>query len=106
MRTSEEQLREILKRSDNVQREYKLKKRITFDAALAVICAVFMVFVSVNSPTQGEIDSFMAERHYGSLILFQNMSLVIIGVLAFVLGIVVTLLSIHIRDYKRGQDKR
>ncbi len=105
MKSSEEQFREVLKRSDKLKNEYKLKKRIVCDAALTVICAVLMVFVSVNRPTQGDINSFMSERNYGSLVLFQNMSLVIIGVLAFALGIVVTLLSIHIRDYKRGKDK-
>ena len=106
MRTIEQQLQEILRRAEITREKQALKKSVMMDAASVLICLLLLVGASVSLPRMAEISEPDISRYYGSLILHSTaIGYVVIGVLAFALGICVTLLCLHWRALnQKGRD--
>lgn len=102
MRTTDDQLREILKRSDQIsQRRDIFRKAVTSTASLFV-CIGLLLLTAAYLPavSQAGADVGTAEQ-YGSLILgTAHMGYVVIGVLAFMAGIFTALLARYWKKWK------
>ena len=84
---------EIMKRADGVRETRSMKKQIIGYSIAVAACLVLIIAVSAFLPKINETASANEAQHYGSLILATPyMGYVAIGVLAFGLGICVTLL--------------
>ena len=101
MRTTDEQLRIILKRSDRVAEKRKLRSRMLMDIASLCVCVVLMIVTAAFIPGTAPSPGGSIGDHYGSLILSTSyMGYVVIAVIAFAAGIFVTLLSQHYRRFR------
>ena len=99
MHSTSEQLQEILKRSDAIQRQRAVRSRIIAAAVGACACVALLIVTSLFIPLLSAAEAENEGAHYGSLLLTPaNMGYVVIGVLAFVLGIFVTLLCIYLKQ--------
>ena len=93
MRDTDAMMSEIMKRADRVREDRSMRNRIVGYSIAVAVCLVMMVAVSAFLPKITETASANEAQHYGSLILATPyMGYVAIGVLAFGLGICVTLL--------------
>ena len=100
---SEEQLSEILRRSDWLKRKRAAMKRILSYCSGIIICLICMILTAVYVPAVTEGAGSLSEMRYGSLILSTgNMGYVIIAFLAFILGILITLLCVHLRELNKS----
>lgn len=101
MRSTEEQLQEIVARS-NRMRAASHRRRAVRDALAAAACIALMVYVAYAIPSlDGVIEQPGAQ--YGSLIITgSSLGYVLIAALAFLLGIFVTLLALHLRNSRNG----
>lgn len=101
MRTTDEQIREILKRSGRIAEKRKLRSRVLADAVSLCACAVLMIITAAFIPETADTSAGSIGDHYGSLILSTSyVGYVVIGVVAFLAGVFVTLFSIHYRRLK------
>lgn len=107
MRNTEEQLREIMKRADRVVEKKASKKAVVSYALSAGVCVMLMVVAALCLPGLSSSGASQASGQYGSLLLNTSyMGFVVIGALAFLLGIFVTLLCLHIRKIKKKERDR
>lgn len=104
MRNTEEQLREILERSRKIQNTRRFRRGIILNAASICACLVLIVSTALFLP--GTLDPASADTtSYGSLILSGPLlGYVVMGFLAFALGVCVTLLCYRIR-VREGKDQ-
>ncbi len=101
MRTTDEQLREILKRSDRIAEKRKLRSRMLTDVVSLCACVSLMIVTAAFLPGTAPSSASGSADHYGSLILStSHMGYVVIAVIAFIAGVFVTLLSQHYRRLK------
>ncbi len=101
MRNSDEMLSEIMRRAESVRTNRRRRNRVRIDLAGILLSVVLMVLVIRKLPTPGTLSPEIGEQHYGSLILSnQHIGFVMIGILAFALGVFVTLLCLHLRRGK------
>ena len=101
MKTIDEQLAEILRRSDGVKEKRALRRKITRDLVSLSFCAVLLLVTGLLIPRVEMTSSFGTAGSYGSLILgTADTGYVVIGVCAFLTGICVTILSQHYRKWK------
>ena len=107
MRSTDDQLREIMKRSELVK-EKKASKRATLSYALsACACIALLVVTALHMPGLSQAETSEAQGHYGSLMLNTSyMGYVVIGVIAFLLGICLTLLCTRIVDKRKKERDR
>ena len=107
MRNTDEQLREIALRAAGLKRERRSRRLIAAEALSVCVCAALLVAVSLLTPrVEGAAVSSGSTGHLGSLILTAPwLGYVIISVLAFLLGICVTLLCLHLRRRKESERK-
>ena len=104
MRNTDEQLKEILKRSEGLKYRKALRKRLAGELISMAAVVLMIISAGIYSPKVMDMTAGTGEVRYGSLILSaSHMTLVVIGVLAFVLGIVFTLFCIHLREYNRNR---
>ena len=104
MRSTDEQFQEILKRSDKFRERHSSRKAIITWSVAAAACAVLLVFAASLIPALSAGSSEAGFTHYGSLILDTSyMGYVVIGVLAFLLGVCVTLLCLRIRKKQKKE---
>lgn len=107
MRTTEQQLREILSRAESVKARRAQKRRLAIDGAAAALCLVLLLAASASLPRLPDASAQGAAVQYGSLILASGaLPLVVIGVLAFALGVCVTLLCVHLRAMRERERER
>ena len=105
MRKSEEQLGEILKRSVMLKEKQKDSKKILLYGMGMTLCVFLMCLTAFIVPSVIESAGQTGAVRYGSLILSAgHMGYVIIALLAFILGILVTLFCYHIKEIRRKQD--
>ena len=104
MRSTDEHLQEIMKRSQSIKEKKSLKKMMIVEGISACACLI-LIIVSVSClPHITNGDNKASQVHYGSLILQTSyMGYVVVGVLAFILGVVVTLLSMHWKKMKQKE---
>lgn len=103
MRNTDEQLREILSRAEYIR---LLRRNRAAEIGAACLCAALIIALSLVIPlAKGELAE--PSGSYASLI--QNapeLGYVVIGVLAFALGVCFTLLCVHLAGKREGkQDK-
>lgn len=107
MRNTDDQLREIMIRADHViERKASQKAAISY-AVSACACLVLMIVTSLYIPGISTRGTALTHEQYGSLLMnTAYMGFVVIGVLAFILGVFVTLLCMQIRKMKKGGSDR
>lgn len=103
MRSENEQLREILRRTELVKERRGIRARLRASAAGVLACALLLCAVGASLPVLPAAQAGTGMQRYGSLLLFAPyMGYVVVGVLAFALGISVTLLCLF---YRRLHEK-
>lgn len=101
MKSTDVQFAEIMKRSEHVKEHRQLTHKIAADILVAVLLVAMMVGAGLSIPTLKTTAVEVTEQHYGSIFLVTPyLGYVIVGLLAFALGICVTILCIHIKKLK------
>ena len=102
MRSTDEQLREIGTRSARLKARSELRRPISMDILGVCACIVLLAIVAITLPTVDATPTAVEATDYASLVLTgPALGYVVIGVLAFILGICVALLSIHMRRWRK-----
>ena len=102
MKSTDEQMNEIMRRSESLKakksmNDYIIGFSIAIAACLALIVLVGASIVNISPETA---DNSVSQ--YGSLVISAPyMGYVVIGLLAFILGVLVTLLCRRIREFKQ-----
>ena len=106
MRSTDDQLREIMKRANFVAEKKASEKAALSYALSSCACIALLVVTSFYLKNLSSTVTSEAQGHYGSLMLSTSyMGYVVIGTLAFLLGVSVTMLSIHLRRMrKKGRE--
>ena len=107
MRSTDEQLQEILRRAETVKETRSLRKQLRASAMAACVCGVLLILVCLYLPRLSAIQKTPDFQRYGSLLLAAPyMGYVMVGVLAFALGVCITLLCIHWKALKQKEQER
>ncbi len=107
MRNTDDQLREIMKRADHVIERKDAQKTAISYAVSSFACFVLMIVTSLYIPGISSSGAVETHEQYGSLLMnTAYMGFVVIGVLAFILGVFVTLLCMQIRKIRKGESDR
>lgn len=107
MRSTDEQLREIMRRKDEVIEKQSIRRHLHACALAACACILLLVMTAVSLPkiTTDSLDH--ATRQYGSLLLAAPyMGYVVVGVLTFALGICVTLFCIRWKELEQKEREK
>ena len=103
MRTSEEQLMIIGSRARHLRSRRSARRAVTVGSLAVAARLALIVVVSFSLPQMPREVALSPQSSYGSLLLRGPASgYVLIGVLAFLLGVCVTLLCLHLRNRSRG----
>lgn len=103
MRSTDEQLAEIAKRATRMSAQAASRRRAALDALAAAACLILIAFVATTTPQLGAAPTGVSASQFGSLALTGGaVGYVLIGVLAFLLGVCITMLCIHLRNGRRG----
>ncbi len=108
MQSSELQLEEILRRADTLRRKKASRRAATLSAASVFVClALIVAAAALLGGLPAAVGEDSVQTAYGSLILSSaSLGYVVIGVLAFVLGVSVTLLCRALRAAKGKKNRR
>ena len=107
MRSTDEQLREIMKRADVVKEKRTIRKSLHMRAFSACVCAALLIVVSFYLPQLNTVQRENGMQRYGSLLLAAPyIGYVVVGILAFALGICVVLLCIRLKELKDKERER
>ena len=102
MRSTAEQLSEIQRRRDCLLKEQARKRKISVDLIAAAVCVFLMAVTAFYLPSAAEASDYEVQQQYGSVILnAPHLGYVVIGVLAFLLGVFLTLFCFHLRRRNR-----
>ena len=102
MKTTDEQMNEIMRRSESLKAKKSMNDYIIgFSIAIAACLAlIVLVGASIANISPETADNSLSQ--YGSLVISAPyMGYVVIGLLAFILGVLVTLLCRRIREFKQ-----
>ena len=106
MRSSDEQLREIMRRGDRIIEKQNMKKTILKDALVSGVCLALLIAFAVFVPDLAPVQTGGDAVQYGSLLLAAPyLGYVIVSLLAFTLGVSLTLLCIHWKKQKERERK-
>lgn len=101
MRSSEEQLSEIMKRSEKLVRLSAVRRYLMMDLTASCAVVFLIVFAGCLIPRVSSAAEKNGASNYGGLILSSPYTgYVVIGVLAFVFGVLITLLCLHLKDLR------
>ena len=102
MRDLDSQLNEIVERSDRLKIKKEYTKRIASTAIGSAVCLIIMVAVISMLPGSPNMSETGTMSDYGSMIIMTpSVGYVVVALLAFLLGILVTLLCKRIYDMKK-----
>ena len=102
MRSYNEELKEVMRRGAQWKEREELKRKVKAEAFSVCICAILFLTAVLHLPEVSQTEHTSAAYGYGSLILGTSfLGYVAVGFLAFVLGILITLLCLHLREMKR-----
>ncbi|MBQ6384684.1 MAG: hypothetical protein IJJ38_00750 [Lachnospiraceae bacterium] len=102
MRSYNEELKEVMRRGAQWKEHEELKRKVKAEAFSVCICVILFVTAVFYLPAVSQTEHTSASYGYGSLILDASfLGYVVVGLLAFVLGILITLLCLHLREMKR-----
>ena len=106
MRSTNDQLREIMRRAELVKEKRNVKKVIMMNAVASGLCVALLIAVAVYLPNLSPAQAGQIETRYGSLLLAAPyIGYVIVGLLAFALGVSITLLCIQWKKWKERDRK-
>ena len=106
MRSTDDQLREIMRRAELVKEKRNVKKVIMMNAVASGLCVALLSTVAVYLPNLSPAQAGQIETRYGSLLLAAPyIGYVIVGLLAFALGVSITLLCIQWKKWKERDRK-
>ena len=106
MRSTDDQLREIMRRAELVKEKRNVKKVIMMNAVASGLCVALLITVAVYLPNLSPAQAGQIETRYGSLLLAAPyIGYVIVGLLAFALGVSITLLCIQWKKWKERDRK-
>ena len=106
MHGTDEQLREIMRRAETVKERRSMRKRLLGSAAASGVCAALLIAVCFCLPQLAVMSWRTGIQQYGSLLLAAPyMGCVVVGVLAFALGVCVTLVCIHWRALRQREQE-
>jgi len=102
MKTTDEQMNEIMRRSESLKAKKSMNDYIIgFSIAIAA-CLALIVLVGASIAIISPETADNSVSQYGSLVISAPyMGYVVIGLLAFILGVLVTLLCRRIREFKQ-----
>lgn len=103
MRTSDMQFAEAMRRSEGVKERRAAVRKIAASAIVSALLIALIIGASFTVPMLNETRTEAGEQHLGSMYLVTPyLGYVIIGMLAFALGICATLLCVYIKKLKRN----
>ena len=104
MRDIKDQIREVNRRREIYADMKRLRRKIIGEIAAGLICAMLVITVVCNIPALERVSEQTPIKQYGSMILaVPTVGYVLIAILFFALGIVVTLLCQHYKKYKEKE---
>ena len=107
MRNTDEQLQEIMRRAEIVKEKRIIRKRIYASALASCVCVALLIAVCFCLPQLTVMSESSGMQHYGSLLLAAPYTgYVVVGVLAFALGVCITLLCIHWKALRQKERER
>lgn len=102
MRNIEDQLSEIMSRSDKIVKRKAAYKVITIYGTASVSCMLFIVIAVLNLPGIKESNATAENTTYGSLLMNTAYAgYVVVAFLALMMGVFLTLLAIRVRELHR-----
>ena len=107
MHSTDEQLKEIMRRAETVKETRSRKKQLRASALASGICAALLIAVCICLPQLTVMSENAGMQQYGSLLLAAPYTgYIVVGVFAFALGVRVTLLCIHWKALKQKEQDR
>ena len=107
MRNTDEQLKEILRRAEIVKEKRIIRKRLYASVLASCACVALLIAVCFCLPQLTVMSESPGMQQYGSLLLAAPYTgYIVVGVLAFALGVCVTLLCIHWKALKQKEQER
>ena len=107
MRSTDEQLHEVLRRADTVRERRAIRKKLHASIMASCVCVALLVAVGTSLPRVTVVAQGPAMQQYGSLLLAAPyMGYIVVGVLALALGVCVTLLCTQWRELRRKERDR
>lgn len=107
MRSTDEQLQEIMGRAEFVKEKRSMRKRLHASAMASCVCAALLIAACVFLPQLAVMQENAGMQQYGSLLLAAPYTgYVVVGVIAFALGVCVTLLCIHWKALRQKEQDR
>jgi len=101
MRSTDEQLREIMKRAETVREDHAARGAFRASVLASCVCVLLIAAVCFNLPGLQIKQSGADLQQYGSLLLAAPyIGYIMVGILAFALGVCVTFLCISWRRMK------
>ena len=107
MHSTDDQLKEIMRRAETVKETRSRKKQLRASALASGICAALLIAVCIFLPGLSFTQDGATPQQYGSLLLkTPYMGYIVVGVIAFVLGICITLLCINWKLLRQRDPER
>ena len=107
MRSTDEQLQEIMRRAEIVKEKRTIRKRLHAGALASCACVALLIAVCFCLPQLTAVSGSAGMQQFGSLLLAAPYTgYVVVGVLAFALGVCVSLLCIHWKALKQKERDR
>ena len=107
MHSTDEQLQEIMRRAEIVTEKRSMRKRFHASAIASFACAALLIAVCFCLPQLTVMPENAGMQHYGSLLLAAPYTgYVVVGAIAFSLGVCVTLLCVHWKALKQKEQER
>ncbi|MCR4727922.1 MAG: hypothetical protein K5796_04645 [Lachnospiraceae bacterium] len=105
MLNTDEQLKTIMDRAKVIKKKHDVKVTIAVEAVSSALCLIVLAAVTVLLPGFDAGSTAATQVRYGSLILRSSyIGYVVIGALAFILGILITLLCTQVRKLKLAEE--
>lgn len=106
MRSSEEQMKEILRRKDIYTKVKVIKKKMIAEITASIACMLLLITVACFLPRLDLLQEKAPITQYGSMIqTLPIIGYILIAVLAFAMGIAVTLACIHWKEHKKKEQE-
>ena len=107
MRNTDEQLQEIMRRAEIVKEKRIIRKCIYASALASCVCVALLIAVCFCLPQLTVMSESSGMQHYGSLLLAAPYTgYVVVGAIAFALGVCITLLCIHWKALRQKERER
>ena len=104
MRSTDEQLLEIMKRAETVKEKRIIRNRIYASLTASCICVALLVVTAVFIPRLEPMAQKNEMQQYGSLLLAAPYTgYIVVALIAFALGICVTLLGVHWKKLRQKE---